>query len=70
MDTREVVTFKRSEGCMGAEVAGVDLSRPLAGAQFEALREGLHKHHVLAIRGQENVYFVKSITRSYISGQE
>ena len=42
----------RSGNCMGAEIAGLDLSRPLSEAQFSDVREALHRHHVLTFRGQ------------------
>jgi taurine dioxygenase len=41
-----------SGNCMGAEIAGPDLSRPLSEAQFSDVREALHRHHVLTFRGQ------------------
>jgi taurine dioxygenase len=50
-----MISFKPSGSCMGAEVAGVDLSRPLAEAQFEEMREALHRYHVLAIRDQRQM---------------
>ena len=37
---------------MGAEVSGIDLSRPLSKDLFEEVREGLHRHHVLVFRAQ------------------
>jgi len=37
---------------MGAEVAGVDLAQPLSDAAFNTVRDALHRHHVLSIRGQ------------------
>lgn len=37
---------------MGAEVSGVDLSKPLPDATFGEIREALHRHHVLAFRAQ------------------
>lgn len=44
--------FVKSNGCMGAEVTGMDLSRPLSDADFDTVREALHRHHVLVFRGQ------------------
>jgi taurine dioxygenase len=37
---------------MGAEVEGVDLSRPLDEPTFNAVRDLLHRHHVLVFRAQ------------------
>ena len=37
---------------MGADVDGLDLSKPLPEAAFNEVRDALHRHHVLAIRGQ------------------
>jgi taurine dioxygenase len=37
---------------MGAEIAGLSLSRPLSEAQFSDVREALHRHHVLTFLGQ------------------
>jgi taurine dioxygenase len=37
---------------MGAEISGVDLSRPLSDRISGAVRDALHRHHVLAFRGQ------------------
>jgi len=43
-----------SDGRMGAEISGVDLSRPLREEEaFGEIREALHRHHVLVIRGQK-----------------
>ena len=47
-----MITVHGSDGCMGAEVSGVDLSRPLREETFGEIRDALHCHHVLAIRGQ------------------
>lgn len=38
--------------CMGAEIGGVDLAQPLATDAFEAVRDALHRHHVLVFRAQ------------------
>lgn len=38
---------------MGADIDGLDLSQPLADATFNEVRDALHRHHVLAIRGQK-----------------
>ena len=46
-------SVKKSSFCMGAEVEGLDLARPLSDAVLDAFREALHCHHVLAIRRQD-----------------
>jgi taurine dioxygenase len=52
MKEDSVISVCKSASCMGADVRGVDLSRPLAEATFAEIREALHRHHVLAFRGQ------------------
>ena len=47
-----MIQVHNSPCCMGADVAGVDLSRPLDDATFAEIRDALHRHHVLAFRGQ------------------
>ncbi len=47
-----MIEARRTGGCMGAEVSGVDLSKPLPGTDFERVRDALHSHHVLVFRGQ------------------
>lgn len=47
-----MISVKKSGNCMGAEISGVDLSLPLPDETFGEIREALHRHHVLAIRGQ------------------
>jgi taurine dioxygenase len=47
-----VIEVRKSDGCMGAEVSGVDLSGPLPGPAFEEVRQALHRHHVLVFRAQ------------------
>jgi taurine dioxygenase len=47
------ISVQRTGACMGAEVSGVDLSRPLSDAVFDEVRNALHQHHVLAFRGQQ-----------------
>lgn len=44
--------LRRLSPALGAEVEGLDLSRPLPGAVFEALRAALQEHHVVCVRGQ------------------
>ncbi|MFO0689913.1 MAG: TauD/TfdA family dioxygenase [Myxococcota bacterium] len=40
-------------GALGAELRGIDLSRPLDPAERKALEEALHRYGVLCIRGQQ-----------------
>ena len=47
-----MISVRKSDACMGAEISGVDLSRPLSDRIFGAVRDALHRHHVLAFRGQ------------------
>ena len=47
-----MVSVRRSDACMGAEISGIDLSRPLADRIFGEVRDALHRHHVLAFRSQ------------------
>ena len=46
-----VVSVHGSDACMGAEITGVDLSRPLSDRIFDEVRDALHRHHVLVFRG-------------------
>ncbi len=47
-----MITVTQTGPCMGAEIAGVDLSQPLSDPAFGEVREALHRHHVLVLRGQ------------------
>ena len=47
-----MISVRKSSFCMGAEIDGLDLSQPLTDATFNEIRDALHRHHVLAIRGQ------------------
>lgn len=47
-----MIRVQPSGACMGAEVSGVDLSRPLYPERFDEIREALHRHHVIVLRGQ------------------
>lgn len=47
-----MMTVRPTGACMGAEIFGVDLSCPLDAAGFESIREALHAHHVIVLRGQ------------------
>lgn len=48
-----MISVRNADACMGADISGVDLSQPLSDATFDAVRDALHRRHVLAIRGQE-----------------
>jgi taurine dioxygenase len=45
--------FKPLSGALGAEVIGLDLTRPIADPQAAALRSAFGLHHLLLVRGQE-----------------
>lgn len=47
-----MISIRKSDACMGAEVSGVDLSRPQSDQIFGEVRNALHRHHVLVFRGQ------------------
>ena len=47
-----MISVRKSDACMGAEVSGVDLSRPQSDRIFGEVRNALHRHHVLVFRGQ------------------
>lgn len=47
-----MLRVRPSGACMGAELSGVDLSRPLDDATFGEIREALHRHHVIVLRRQ------------------
>jgi len=48
----DMISVRKSDACKGAEVSGVDLSRPQSGRIFGEVRDALHRHHVLVFRGQ------------------
>jgi taurine dioxygenase len=48
-----MMQIRRSGPCMGAEISGVDLSQPLSDNAFGEIRDALHRHHVIALRGQK-----------------
>jgi taurine dioxygenase len=48
-----MISVRKSSSCMGAEIDDLDLSQPLSDATFKEVRDALHCHHVLAIRGQK-----------------
>ena len=47
-----MISVRKSDACMGAEISGADLSRPLSERSFGEVRDALHRHHVLVFRGQ------------------
>ncbi|MBX9632793.1 MAG: TauD/TfdA family dioxygenase [Burkholderiales bacterium] len=47
-----MIRIQPSGACMGAELFGVDLSQPMDDATFAEVREALHRHHVIVLRGQ------------------
>ncbi|HVY04858.1 MAG TPA: TauD/TfdA family dioxygenase [Burkholderiales bacterium] len=48
-----MVSIRPSSSCAGAEVEGLDLSRPVDDETSAAVRDALHRHHVLAVRAQQ-----------------
>jgi taurine dioxygenase/alpha-ketoglutarate-dependent 2,4-dichlorophenoxyacetate dioxygenase len=52
MAARVGITLRRLSPALGAEVEGLDLSRPMPAGAFEALRAALQEHHVVCVRGQ------------------
>ena len=52
MNEANVIGVGNSSSCMGADIDGLDLSQPMSDAAFIEVRDALHRHHVLAIRGQ------------------
>ncbi len=44
---------KRLGAAAGAEISGVDISKPLSNAEFDALHQAFMDHCVVAIRGQD-----------------
>ncbi len=48
----DAVTIKPLSTALGAEVIGIDLTRPIDGASFGRLRDALQRHHVLCFRAQ------------------
>ncbi len=48
-----MIRVRKSSSCMGADIDGLDLAQPLSEATFSEVRDALHRHHVLAIRGQK-----------------
>ena len=46
------VTVIPTSASLGADIVGVDLSQPVAGATFKAIEEAWHKHLILRFRDQ------------------
>lgn len=51
----ETLTARRIAGPLGAEIEGVDLSKPLEERQFAELNDALLSHQVLFLRGQQGM---------------
>lgn len=49
----DTFSLTRITPVLGAEIAGLDLSRPLTPAQEKELRHAFHTHHVLVFRDQD-----------------
>lgn len=49
------LTTRRIAGALGAEVQGVDLSKPLDDRRFDALHDSLLTHQLLFLRGQQEL---------------
>lgn len=48
----DMISVRRSDASMGAEISGVNLLRPLSDRIFGEVRDALHRCHVLVFRGQ------------------
>ena len=48
-----MICVRKSSSCLGADIDGLDLSQSMSDATFNEVRDALHRHHVLAIRGQK-----------------
>lgn len=46
------ITARPLSGTLGAEIGGVDLSRPIEDQVFAEVREAFHRHLVIVMRGQ------------------
>ncbi len=53
VNVRDGVAVTRLGPCLGAEIAGVDLRRPLTDTQFAAVESALVEHEVIVFRGQQ-----------------
>ena len=66
IEAADHVTVTPLGPALGAEVGGLDLSRPLTAAELDAVRGALQAHHLLCFRGQrldsrEQVAFSKQL---------
>ena len=66
IEAADHVTVTPLGPALGAEVGGLDLSRPLTAAELEAVRGAIQAHHLLCFRGQrldsrEQVAFSKQL---------
>jgi len=52
---KKKLTIRRLTTALGAEVSGVDLSRPLSKSMFDEITNAFHEHLVLLFRDQKNV---------------
>lgn len=52
MQVQSGLSFRVLNAAVGAEVLGLDLSRPIGAADAEALRDAFRRHHLLLVRGQ------------------
>jgi alpha-ketoglutarate-dependent taurine dioxygenase len=50
---RDDVSITRLGPCLGAEIAGVDLRKPLEDTEFAAIEAALVEHEVIVFRGQD-----------------
>ncbi len=47
------IVIRRTDGPVGGEISGVDLSQPVDDGTFERIRKAYHEHSVLVFRGQK-----------------
>ena len=51
-DVYKTITVSPLSPHLGAEISGVDLSKPLSNAQFDDIHQAFLKHHVVFFRDQ------------------
>ena len=61
VDTLEVIA---SHKALGADIAGIDLSKPLSAHQLDTIRQAWQQHLVLRFRNQAHVSFEQQIAFS------
>lgn len=49
----QAIEVQPVSGALGAEICGVDISKPLNASQSGAIRQAFHDHHVICIRDQQ-----------------